>query len=195
MLRNLFREGNMKRTVLFVLALAGLASAQGWQVLNVQGFTIEWATTGANELSVELTAPTTGWVGVGFDPDSIMLGANFILGYVASGTPTLRDDYGWQTFSHRDDTLLGGTNDISSPGGSESGGSTTITFTIPLDSGDQYDKPLDPGTSYTILLARGPNGADNFTTQHEFMTTASITIWGLALESGTWAGVKAAAGE
>lgn len=173
-----------------IVLLTGASFAQGWQEINYQGFNLKWATTGANALSVELTGPTTGWVAVGFDPDSMMLGANFIIGYHA-GTTQLRDDYGWQLTSHRDDTLLGGTSDVTLDGGGESGGSTTIEFTIPLNSGDTYDKVLIPGQTYTILLARGPNGADNFTTQHEFVTFTTITIWGLSLEGSTWAGVKA----
>jgi hypothetical protein len=173
-----------------LLALASSAAAQGWQEISVSGILLRWSTQPGDMLSVELTGPTTGWVGVGFDPDSIMLGANFILGYVVSSATTLRDDYGWQTFSHRADTLLGGTSDVTLDGGSESGGETTIMFTIPLDSGDQYDKPLVPGDTYTVLLAYGPNGADDFSTQHAFATTAEIGIWGLALENGTWAEIK-----
>ncbi len=177
-------------TAAMVLCLAGSARAQGWQELVHEGFTLRWATTGANELAVELSAPTTGWVAVGFDPDSMMLGANIIIGYVSGGTAFLRDDYGWQPTSHRDDTLLGGTSDVTIDGGSESGGITEIMFSIPLDSGDPYDKPLFVGSGYTILLARGPNGADNFTTQHEFMTMTGIVIWGLDLDSATWGALK-----
>ncbi len=183
----------MRQTALVFLAaavLAAPAAAQGWQEIDFQGFNLKWATTGANALSVELTGPTTGWVAVGFDPDSIMLGANILIGYVSSGTTYIRDDYGWQTFSHRADTLLGGTQDFVIDGGSESGGSTEIRFTIPLDSGDQYDKPLSPGTTYTVLLARGPNGVDDFTTQHEFATFTEITIWGVGLENATWGSLK-----
>ncbi|HPF32832.1 MAG TPA: DOMON domain-containing protein, partial [Candidatus Sabulitectum sp.] len=102
-----------------------------------------------------------------------------------------RDDWGWQTTSHRDDTLLGGTSDLTVDGGFESGGSTEIHFTIPLDSGDAYDKALSPGGTYPIILARSADGQDNFTAPHSLVTSASITIEALSLEPGTWGSIKA----
>jgi hypothetical protein len=176
----------------FILAafLAAPAAAQGWQELVVGNFTLRWATIPGDSLAVELSAPTTGWVAVGFDPDSIMLGANIVIGYVVSTTPTLRDDYGWQVTGHRDDLLLGGTRDLTVDGGTESGGTTEIMFTIPLDSGDPYDKPLVPGNTYPIILAMGPNGADDFSTQHQAVAVGQISLWGLALSQDTWGGIK-----
>lgn len=183
----------MRETMLVVALLAaGQSAAQGWQEQEVAGFTLRWATTGTDALSVELAGPTTGWVAAGFDPDSMMLGANIIIGYYSGGSTYIRDDYGWQLTSHRDDTLLGGTSDVEIDGGGEGGGETQIRFTIPLDSGDQYDKPLDAGQTYTVLLAHGPDGADNYTAQHEFVTMTQIAIWGLGLESATWGAVKEA---
>jgi len=180
-------------TATFIIAalLAAPAGAQGWQELTVGGFTLRWATVPGDSLSVELSAPTTGWVAVGFDPDSIMLGANIIIGYVSSSTPTLRDDYGWQVTGHRDDLLLGGTRNVTVDGGTEFGGATEIMFTIPLNSGDSYDKVLVPGGSYPIILAMGPNGVDDFSTQHLAVAVAQIDLWGLALDQDTWGGIKA----
>jgi len=177
-------------TVVTLVALAAPVAAQEWQELDVSGFLLRWSTQPGDVLSVELTGPTTGWVGVGFDPDSVMLNANIILGYVVSTTTTIRDDFGWQVFSHRADILLGGTDDVTIDGGSESGGETTIEFTIPLNSGDQYDVILTPGNTYPVILARGPDGADDFSVQHEFAVMAEIGIWDLALENSTWAFLK-----
>jgi hypothetical protein len=189
------QEGrNMKKLIpaAFILAafLTAPAGAQGWQELVTGDFTLRWATMPGDSLAVELSAPTTGWVAVGFDPDSIMLGANIIIGYVVSGTPTLRDDYGWQVTGHRDDLLLGGTRDLTVDGATEAGGTTEIRFTIPLDSGDPYDKPLVPGSTYPIILAMGPNGADDFSTQHQAVAVAQISLWGLSLSQETWGGIK-----
>lgn len=174
-----------------VLAMAATAAAQEWQELTVDGFTLRWATLEGGNLGVELTGPTTGWVAVGFDPDQMMQGANLIIGYVESGTPSLRDDWGVATTSHASDVSLGGSDDVTVDGGSESGGETTIEFTIPLDSGDDYDKPLSPGSTYPVILARGPDGADDFTTYHAFVTSAEIEILALNFDSGSWGGLKA----
>ncbi len=173
-----------------VAVFSGKALAQDWQELNVSGFTLRWATVSTTELSVELSAPTTGWIAVGFDPTQAMQNANILIGYVASGVPEIRDDFGIALTSHAADTTLGGTNDFAIDGGSESGGTTEIQFTIPLNSGDQYDRVLEPGNTYTVILARGFDGADNFTSPHSEFTSAQIELWSLALESDTWGRIK-----
>ena len=146
---------------------------EGWQTVTSQGITLEWRDMG-DSLEVVLTAPTTGWVGVGFDPVSQMEGANFLLGFVEDNVAEMRDDWGTGSFSHASDESLGGTADLTVDGGSESEGETTLEFTIPLDSGDDYDKALTAGQSVTVILAHGPSGADNFSAQHQ--AAASVTI-------------------
>ena len=177
-------------TLLLMGLIAVGASAQVWQELTVDDFTLKWATVSGDMLSVELSATTTGWVAVGFDPSQAMLDANIVIGYVESGTPVLRDDFGWQTYSHRADTLLGGTHDLTIDGGTESAGTTEIQFTIPLNSGDSYDKELVVGNTYTILLAMSADGMDNFTAPHAAVASAQIDIMELALESETWGRIK-----
>lgn len=183
----------MKIVAAVLLAGACISAMYGWQELSVEGFTLRWQVISGDNLSVELNGPTTGWVAVGFDPTQMMLDANIIIGYVESGTAYIRDDWGWQTTSHRADTLLGGTDDVTIIGGFESGGSTEIHFSIPLDSGDEYDKAMVPGNSYSIILARSADGQDNFSAPHAAVAMAEITIEPLSLDADTWAGIKAAA--
>lgn len=180
----------MKGILLTLAVIASMASAQTWQEITVDGFTLRWATVESGNLAVQLNGPTTGWVAVGFDPSQMMLDANIIIGYVASGDVSIRDDWGWQTTSHRADTLLGGTHDVTIDNGFEEGGSTEIHFTIPLDSGDEYDKELQPGNTYNIILARSADGQDNFSAPHSVISTATITIEELSLEPETWASIK-----
>ena len=49
-------------------------------------------------------------------------------------------------------------------------------FSIPLNSGDKHDKQLEVGKSYKILLAHGPEGADDFSTHHQKRTLLKITL-------------------
>ena len=60
-------------------------------------------------LTVSISAPTTGWVAVGFDPSAAMKDANIIIAYVADGEVFLRDDWGSGHTSHEADTEMGGT--------------------------------------------------------------------------------------
>ena len=180
----------MKKAALLILAVAAAAAAQDWQEITADGFTLRWATVAGDNLAVELNGPTTGWVAVGFDPTQQMLNANIIIGYVASGTPVIRDDWGWQATSHRDDTLLEGTSDVITDGGFEAGGSTEIHFTIPLNSGDAFDKVLIPGNTYTVIMARSADGGDDFSAPHSVVTTSSISIAAMSLDTETWASIK-----
>jgi hypothetical protein len=114
-----------------------------------------------------MSARTFGWIGVGFAPESQMQGANFVFGYVQRGEVIMEDMFGVQPTgpgSHPTDESLGGTNDIVDYGGYELDGFTVIEFKIPLDSGDAYDKPLVPGTRYTVIAAIGES--DDLTSYH-----------------------------
>jgi hypothetical protein len=181
---------DMKTALILCSLLTAVSVAQFWQELTVEGFTLRWATVSGNELAVELSGPTTGWVAVGFDPMVAMQDANIIIGYVASGVPYIRDDFGVGSTSHAADTLLGGSHDLAVDGGSENAGVTEIMFNIPLDSGDPYDKPLNTGSTYTVILARSADGQDSFSAPHAVAVTEQIEIIGLSLEEDSWGGMK-----
>ena len=168
-----------------LLILAGCGSEStgpsqnpgGWNEHNESGFILEWMVNDTTStLHVRMTAPTTGWVAVGFDPQTVMLEANLIIGYVSGSSTELRDDWGTGQHSHDADTALGGTDNVTLVEGSETAGETTIEFTIPMDSGDAYDKALVEGTTYNVILAYGSNGADDFTSSHMWAAVIGLEI-------------------
>ncbi len=141
----------------------------GFKHVEAIDMVLEWKVNGDN-LDVRVEAPATGWVGVGFDPDSIMKGANFLMGYVVDGEATVEDHWGDRLTTHvKDDE-----QNVSNVQGSESEGTTSLQFTIPLDSGDDQDKPLTEGETYDVLLAY--SGADDFVTEHEQSERKKIEI-------------------
>ena len=164
-------------TALFLLLLTtGFVVAQGGQAVDVPaldgfsrssagGVDVQWRVDGET-LEVQMAANTTGWVSVGFDPSRMMADANIIIGYVEDGEVVIADDYGTGATKHDRDTNHGGTNDVTVVEGREVDGTTIIRFTIPLDSGDEMDKALETGTTYTALASHGPDGANDFTTYH-----------------------------
>jgi hypothetical protein len=115
-------------------------------------------------LWMSVQAPTTGWIAVGFDPEKMMKGANFIIGYVKDGTAVIRDDFGTGRIRHQADTDINGKDNILSFSGMETEDMTELTFLIPLDSGDPADKPITPDTIHTIMLAYGKK--DSFNAKH-----------------------------
>ena len=141
--------------------------------ITVEDFHLSMNTDG-EDLTVELSAPTTGWVAVGFDPSAAMKDANIIIAYVADGQAYLRDDWGSGYTSHEPDTDMGGSDDITDASGFEEDGVTSISFTIPLDSGTPGDKALVPGSAFDILIAYGADDADNFEGFHRWAKVIEI---------------------
>jgi len=145
------------------------------KVDTIGGFILSWQPD-SGFLRVRVSAPTTGWVAVGFNTLPQMLGANLIIGYVHGDTVRIEDDFGMDAHTHMADIAGEGFDNVGQRSGSESGGRTEIAFIIPLDSGDPRDVPLVVGQSYSLLLSCGADGADDFVSYHSFRVTATITI-------------------
>jgi hypothetical protein len=126
-------------------------------------------------LHVKLVAETTGWVGIGFEPVKMMKGANFVIGYVKNGQAKASDHYGTSFNLHREDTKLGGQNNVTNVAGKEENGTTEIRFTIPLTSDDAKDNSLNIAKETTVLLAYG-SGRDSFRTRHTFNTALIVNL-------------------
>lgn len=133
-----------------------------------------WKVDG-DKLAVKLAAETDGWVGIGFNPSKDMKDANFILAYVKDGETKITDEFGDSETSHAPDDKLGGTNDVTLVGGTETGGMTTVEFTIPLKSADKYDKAINVNGDTVVLLAYG-SGRDSFKTKHTYRTALKINL-------------------
>ncbi|SCY57964.1 DOMON domain-containing protein [Desulfoluna spongiiphila] len=163
--------------MLLVLLWGGwtLASSHDFQHTIDDGpMSFSWTVDGEN-LHVKLTGKTTGWVGVGFNPEKMMKGANFIMGYVKGGKVKVTDHIGNNERNHKADKKSGGANNTSDIAGSEEGGVTEIFFTIPLNSGDSTDTALDPGGVTTVLLGMG-GGRDSFRSVHKFRSVHQVTL-------------------
>ncbi len=129
-----------------------------------------------DSIHVILSAPTTGWVSVGFEPSQVMKDADIYIGYVENGTVLLRDDFGTGNTSHAPDTSLGGASSYTGLSGTESGGVTEISFMIARNPGDPYDKVLTAGGTYKVLVGYGPDDADDFTTYHSWVKSVDLTL-------------------
>lgn len=171
--------GNIQKIIVgmsavLCLIVANVQAAEYDHEVKDKNISFAWKVVG-DTLAVKLSAETEGWVGIGFNPIDEMKGANFILGYVKNGEVKLDDDFGIDENSHKSDTKLGGTSDITLVGGSESGGMTTIEFTIPLQSADKNDTKIDVNGDTTVLLAYGA-GRDSFLSKHKYRTALLVNL-------------------
>lgn len=142
---------------------------------DLKGFKIWWSND-AEFLYMALEGKTKGWVSVGIDPENRMQGANYIFGYVVDGTAQIWDAYGTAPTgaTHPPDEELGGANHIVAFAGVEENSVTRFEFQIPLDSGDDYDKPLVSGQSYPMIVATG--GADDYNGYHSMYAKGDLII-------------------
>lgn len=159
----------------FIVGSESLAGADGYSHTVSDGpMSFSWSVEGSM-LKVKLTGKTKGWVAVGFNPEVMMKGANFIMGYVKDGKVKVTDHFGNSERNHKADTKDGGKNNFSGVSGSEKGGVTEISFTIPLDSGDPKDKAIDPTLTTTVLLAMG-GGRDSFRSVHSYKSVFEVNL-------------------
>ena len=122
-------------------------------------------------LYIGLSAPGTGWLSIGFDPEVRMRGANIIIAAIEEGGLTIEDHYGNSPTSHRRDAA----DHIIQAAGAETADMSIVEFVIPLDSGDDEDKALIAGSEVTILLAYHRTD-DRLTVRHTQRSTTSVRI-------------------
>jgi len=142
--------------------------------VRVGGMDVFWSND-AELLWMGLSAPATGYVAVGFDPVRRKVGANYIIGYVKDGEAIIRDHVGTRGNLHEADTDVGGTDDLLASDGTEANGRTVLEFVIPLDSGDEKDRPLQPGESYELQTAYQEN-RDDLISWHSRHGTGSLDL-------------------
>lgn len=166
----------LSAVLLFGFGLVVSAGAQaGYSSVTQEGISLQWKVNGAN-LDLILSAPTDGWVAVGFKPSSKMKDANFLIGHVDARGAHVRDDFGNGALTHKSDESLGGRSNVLNAAGSEQGKKTELRFSIPLDSGDKYDQPLKAGEQVTVLLAYGPGSGDGFSAYHTRRAKVQIKV-------------------
>ncbi len=155
------------------LALSVQAADYDHEV-EARGMTFAWSVDG-DTLNGKMSARTGGWVAVGFNPSSKMKDANIIIGYVKDGEGVIADHFGDSATSHKDDTELGGTTDVTLVAAGEENGMTTIEFTMPMNSGDAYDNVVSADGDTVLLMAFGPD-RDSFRPRHTFRGSKTVNL-------------------
>ncbi|MDY0288095.1 MAG: DOMON domain-containing protein [Sphaerochaeta sp.] len=128
----------------------------------------------ADTIEFTMTAPTTGWVSLGFNPTSRMKGADYILAYVDKGELFLSDEYGTGSTSHKSDLSLGGEDSAKALSFLAGGGRTTITFSLPQNSGDIYDTVFVEGEQCKVIAAY--SSSKSLSSRHSKRGSAVIVL-------------------
>jgi hypothetical protein len=167
----------MRKIGLLLVAAAmllpgGLLASDYAHRLEVKDMTVSWTLDG-DQVRMELSAKTTGWVSMGIDPEDAMGGGDIIIGAVKNGKVRIEDHFADKKRGHSPDEKLGGTSQVTDPAGKEENGVTTISFTRPVTASEQWDKSIQASGKTRVMFAFG-TGMDSFIAGHQYRTVYDI---------------------
>ena len=122
------------------------------KTLTAEEFKLAWEYTEDN-VTFTVSAPTKGWVAVGFTADDKIVATNLIMQKVDDDLVYGEDQFVTGMGQHPTINSLGGVSRISNIQGTEKGKQTTVSFTIPAKKLDQYHFDLSEGNEINIWLA------------------------------------------
>jgi hypothetical protein len=167
---------------------AGMRDASG--STNVAGVSLSWAVVNGSAVRFQMSAPTTGWVGVGWTSSFGMIGSDAVIGWVSDANTSVAyasDAYlGAYSYGCPDAVCLdadraGGRNDAVLLSASQVAGVTTIEFMRPVAASDSFDRALVHGAN-AMVFAYGSNDGPVID-QHSSRGSGSISLTLSASES------------
>ncbi len=166
-------RGSYVLLVLFILCSATAPLSAEKAAEFSKDWSFSWVFK-AETIEFTMRAPTTGWISLGFNPTRRMKDADYILAYVENGKIFISDEYGTGTTSHTSDLSLGGKESAKAISFVEEPRRTTITFSLPLNSADQYDTVFREGEKCKVLAAYGTS--KDFSARHRKREATEITL-------------------
>jgi len=144
-----------------------------WITVNSDSFVFTYMISEKN-LVAKVSYPTTGWVAIGFNPTTVMKNANIIIGTRINDVPVVSDEYGTGWFSHKPDTSIGGKNNITHGDCTIENGVMTVSFTIPLNSGDGKDGIIERGKPVKVIFAASKK--NDLKSKHNVVSKTTVTF-------------------
>ncbi len=156
--------------IAFLFSPLGICLAQPSPMNQVeyQGMKVFWTFEG-KDIRFQITAPTEGWVAIGFNTRDELKGTNLIMSQVVNDFPVLSDRYILVAGDHRQVQDLGGIAAATLVSGKETPMCTRIELVVPIKASDRFHHELLPGSSIHLLLAYSQE--DDFD-HHSLMRTS-----------------------
>ncbi|MEL6306126.1 MAG: DOMON domain-containing protein, partial [Bacteroidota bacterium] len=136
----------------FLASLCVYTGLKAQQSVEASGITFQYEVKG-DSIHAVLSAPTEGWVGVGFNSKNSIVGSDLLLFNIRSKKVTGTDLFVKSAGNPVQDSGNGGKNTAVIHGGTQESGYTKIQFSIPLDSNDPNDFVHVLGQKYWLILA------------------------------------------
>ena len=180
MIYQLFLEQlNMKYLFLSKLLLFILTSCQAQaplhqntiQNISKNGMSISWHHQN-DRIYIEMSAPTDGWVAIGFNTHAGTTGTYLLMGHIINGKANVVEYYTTSPGDYNPITTHGAQAKIQDIEGVEKGKSSTLKFSLPILATSKYQRNLTEGTAYIMLIAYSRE--DDF--KHHSMMRTSVEV-------------------
>lgn len=146
-------HGRYSKGGLIALALlCFMIQSRGQTIIELGGMTFAYELED-DLIHIELTAPTQGWVGVGFNHENSIVGSDLLLFRVKNGKSEGLDMKVKGIGDPVEDKNLGDQVSFLDLAGAETNSKTTVRFSRSLVTGERSDFALQEGASFWLILA------------------------------------------
>lgn len=133
------------------VTVGGPVAGRSERDIERDGMTFAWSHRGSR-LFGNVSAPTKGWLAVGFNDEPTLKGTRFLIGVVEAHTVRAEIHIADPPHHHPVESL-GGLSDIRDLRGQHVGGRSRLGFSLPHRSTDRFTVDLMPGRSIQLMLA------------------------------------------
>jgi hypothetical protein len=169
---------NLKKIVLVlaitlssVLVISSLNAQDKMKKIEKNGMIVQWHFS-VDRIYFEISAPTNGWVTIGFNEHDETTNAYLLMGRVVNGKADVVEHYTKSPGNYSPITDYGIASRVLDVEGSEGKATTSISFSIPVLPGCKYHKDLSQGKELVLILAYSQQ--DDF--QHHSIMRISTKI-------------------
>lgn len=165
----------MKKSILFTLILtfsmSCIAQENNGNSISKNKMKVIWQYKN-DRIHFEMSAPTDGWVTIGFNATSGTKGAYLLMGNIEKGKPKIVEHYTINPGNYKTISSLGETPQVNDVSGEATPNRSVLKFSVPIKAETQYQKDLSEGKEYTMIIAYSQE--DDF--QHHSIMRTSIHV-------------------
>jgi len=154
-----------------ILTITQIQPQDSMKEVRKNNMTVSWKME-KEHIHFEMEAPTNGWVAIGFNETTSLVGTYLLMGSIRNGKAEVVEHYTEKPGSYKPITKYGIPNQVNSISGDEKRNLTKLKFSIPISKFSKYHKQLSTETKWTLLLAYSVD--DDF--QHHSIMRTSMEI-------------------
>ena len=158
-------------TLFLAISMSCLAQDKFSKVVEKNEMKVSWHFEN-DRIFFKMSAPTDGWVTIGFNTVKGTKGAYLLMGNIVEGVPNIIEHYTLNPGDYRTISSLGEKSQVKDITGVEKASNSTLVFSLPIIAVSKYQKDLTEGTEYTMIIAYSQE--DDF--QHHSIMRTSVNV-------------------